>query len=195
MSELDHLRKKPPDGGLPLDIKDRKLRDQCQCQECGVTFYIGPDETSQQSSERRATLRRSIKAAKTKMRRLAEKGSAREQARLRADRANKESKRQAETDEARNCICKSKLCVRIFIVRQRPMKLRKHACKMIESTRNQNVKRSQRVCALYVCKSKLCAGCGLMVATVLKEINGKPAFIGDVAKAVDDDQSFCEDQG
>ena len=38
-------------------------------------------------------------------------------------------------------------------------------------------------------------GGGLMVATVLKEINGEPAFIGDVAKAVDDDQSFCEDQG
>ena len=77
MSELDHLRKKPPDGGLPLDIKDRKLRDQCQ--ECGVTFYIGPEETSQQTSERRESLGRSIKTAKTKMRRLAERGSAREQ--------------------------------------------------------------------------------------------------------------------
>ena len=100
MSELDHLRKKPPDGGLPLDIKDRKLRDQCQCQECGVTFYIGPDETSQQTSERRATLRRSIKAAKTKMRRLAEKGSAREQVRLQKQAVRQELHRQAETDEA-----------------------------------------------------------------------------------------------
>jgi len=36
-------------------------------------------------------------------------------------------------------------------------------------------------------------GCGLMVATVLKEINGEQAFI--LTKAVDDDQSFCEDQG
>ena len=55
-----------------------------------------------------------------------------------------------------HCVCMDKLCVRIFIARQRLMKLGKHACKMIESTRNQNVKLSHRVCALYVCKSKLC---------------------------------------
>ena len=64
MSELNHLRKKPPVGGLLLDMKDRRLKDQCQ--ECGVTIYIGPEETSQQTSERRESLRRSIKAAKTK---------------------------------------------------------------------------------------------------------------------------------
>ena len=72
------MRKNPPDGGLPLDIKDMKLRDQCQ--EGGVTFYIGPEETSsQQTSEQCESLGRSIKTAKTKMRRLAERGSAREQ--------------------------------------------------------------------------------------------------------------------
>ena len=109
MSELDHLRKKPPDGGLPLDIKDRRLRDQCQ--ECGVTFYIGPEETSQQTSERRESLRRSIKAAKTKMRRLAEKGSAREQVRLQKQAVRQELHRQAETDEARKLRLQSKLCV------------------------------------------------------------------------------------
>ena len=48
MSELDHLRKKPPDGGLLLDVKDRKLK--AQCQECGVTFYIGHEETSSQDN-------------------------------------------------------------------------------------------------------------------------------------------------
>ena len=69
MPELDHLRKKPPDdGGLLLDTKDRRLKKECQ--ECGVTFYIGPDETSQQTDNRRATLRRSINAAKTKIRRV-----------------------------------------------------------------------------------------------------------------------------
>ena len=36
---------------------------------------------------------------------------------------------------------------------------------------------------------------GLIVLTVVKEINGEPAFIGDLEKAVVDDQSFCEDQG
>ena len=47
MSELDHLRKKPPDdGGLLLDTKDsRRLKKECQ--ECGVKFYIVPEETSQ----------------------------------------------------------------------------------------------------------------------------------------------------
>ena len=38
-------------------------------------------------------------------------------------------------------------------------------------------------------------GCGLMVVTVDKEMNGEPSFIGDLTKAVDDDQSFCEEQG
>jgi len=98
MSELDHLRKKPPDGGLLLDSKDRKLK--AQCQECGVTFYIGHEETSQQTSEWRVTLRRSINAAKKKMRRLEETVEARE-ARLQDDRANKESKRQAELEGVR----------------------------------------------------------------------------------------------
>ena len=82
MSELDHLRKKPPDdGGLLLDTKDRKLKRDCE--EFGVVFYIGPEETLQQTNVRRATLRRSIKNAKTKMRRLEEKCDARE-ARLQA---------------------------------------------------------------------------------------------------------------
>ena len=67
-----------------------------------VTFYIGPDETSQQTDKRRATLRRSINAVKTKMRRLGEKGGEREKARLQADRARKESQRQAETEDARD---------------------------------------------------------------------------------------------
>ena len=49
MSELDHLKKKPPDdGGLLLDTKDRRLKRECQ--ECGVKFFIGPEETSQQAS-------------------------------------------------------------------------------------------------------------------------------------------------
>ncbi|EJK64447.1 hypothetical protein THAOC_14817 [Thalassiosira oceanica] len=78
MLGLDHLRKKPPgDGGLLLDTKDRRLK--MECEEVGVTFYIGPDETSQQRYDRRVTLRRSIKRAKTKMRRLEEKGGKREQ--------------------------------------------------------------------------------------------------------------------
>ena len=111
------MRKKPPDGGLLLDSKDRRLK--AECQECGVTFYVGHEETSQQTSKRRATLRRSINAAKKKMRRLEETDEARE-ARLQDDRANKES----------------------IHVRQRPLKLGKHACKMTEPTRNQNVKRS-----------------------------------------------------
>ena len=123
MSELDHLRKKPPDddGCLLLDTKDRRLKGECQ--ECGVKFYIGPEETSQQASKRRAALRRSINAAKKKKQRVAEKGGEREQvrlqkqalrqdllrqtetdgareARLQADRANKESKREAETEDA-----------------------------------------------------------------------------------------------
>ena len=34
-----------------------------------------------------------------------------------------------------------------------------------------------------------------MVVTVDKEMNGEPSFIGDLTKAVDDDQSFCEEQG
>ena len=92
------MRKKPPDGGLLLDSKDRRLKTQCQ--ECGVTFYIGHEETSQQTSKRRATLRRSINAAKKKMRRLEETDEARE-ARLQDDRANKESKRQAESEGVR----------------------------------------------------------------------------------------------
>ena len=29
---------------------------------------------------------------------------------------------------------------------------------------------------------------------MVKEISGQPAYIGDLAKAVDEDQSFCEDQ-
>ncbi|EJK49125.1 hypothetical protein THAOC_32029 [Thalassiosira oceanica] len=99
MSELNHLRKKPPDdGGLLLDTKDRRLK--MECEECGVLFYIGPEETSQQRYERRATLRRSINAAKTKMRRLRQSSDARE-ARLQADRANKESQREVETEDAR----------------------------------------------------------------------------------------------
>ena len=92
------MRKKPPDGGLLLDSKDRRLK--AECQECGVTFYVGHEETSQQTSKRRATLRRSINAAKKKMRRLEETNEARE-ARLQDDRANKESKRQAESEGVR----------------------------------------------------------------------------------------------
>ena len=65
------------------------------------TFYIGPEETSQQTSERRESLRRSIKAAKTKIRRLAGKGSAQEQVRLQKQAVRQELHRQAETDEAR----------------------------------------------------------------------------------------------
>ena len=84
-------------GAFFLTSKDRRLK--AECQECGVTFYVGHEETSQQTSKRRATLRRSINAAKKKMRRLEETNEARE-ARLQDDRANKESKRQAETDEA-----------------------------------------------------------------------------------------------
>ena len=49
MSELNHLRKKPPDDwGLLLDTKDRRLK--MECEECEVIFYIGPEETSQQAS-------------------------------------------------------------------------------------------------------------------------------------------------
>ncbi|EJK61560.1 hypothetical protein THAOC_17932 [Thalassiosira oceanica] len=37
-----------------------------ECEEVRVKFYIGPEETSQQASKRRETLRRSINAAKKK---------------------------------------------------------------------------------------------------------------------------------
>ena len=100
MPELDHLRKKPPDdGGLLLDTKDRRLKKECQT--FGVTFYIGPDETSQQTDKRRATLRRSINAAKTKIRRVGgEKGGEREKVRLQKQAVRQVLHRQAETDEA-----------------------------------------------------------------------------------------------
>ncbi|EJK72645.1 hypothetical protein THAOC_05804, partial [Thalassiosira oceanica] len=67
MSELDHLRKKPPDGGLLL---------------------------------------KGVSRVQEKRQRLAEKGGERtetagaREARLKADRANKESKREAETEDA-----------------------------------------------------------------------------------------------
>ena len=83
--------------------------------ECGVPFYIGHEETSQQTSERRVTLRRSINAAKKKMRRLEEKGDAREQVRL------------------------QKQAVRVYAAP---------------------------------------GGCGLMVVTIKKEMNGEQSFIG-----------------
>ena len=195
MSELDHLRKNPPDGGLPLDIKDRKLRDQCQ--ECGVTFYIGPEETSQQTSERRESLRRSIKAAKTKMRRLAEKGSAREQARLRADRANKESKRQAETDEARTLRLHGQ-AVRQDLHRQAETdearearlqddRVNKESKRQAESEGVRTVRLQKQAVPGVVLWWRLCSR--------RSTANQLSAFIGDVAKAVDDDLSFCEDQG
>ena len=118
MSELDHLRKKPPDGGLFLDVKDRKLR--AQCRECGVHFTSAMKKHHSKTSERRhVNLRRSINAAKKKIRRLEETDEARE-ARMQDDRAKQGIKMSSG-------------------VRQRPMKLGKHPCKMIESTRNQNV--------------------------------------------------------
>ena len=99
MSELGHLRKKPPDdGGLLLDTKDRRLKRECE--EFGVTFYIGPEETLQQRNVRRATLRRSIKNAKTKMRRLEEKGGEREQVRLQKQALRQDLLRQTETEGA-----------------------------------------------------------------------------------------------
>ena len=119
MSELDHLRKKPPDGGLLLDSKDRRLK--AECQECGVTFYVGHEETSQQTSKRRATLRRSINAAKKKMRRLEETDEARE-ARLQDDRVNKESKRQAESEGVRT-VRLQKQAVRQDLRRQKETEL------------------------------------------------------------------------
>ena len=92
-------KKETPYDGLLLDVKDRKLK--AQCQECGVPFYIGHEETSQQTSERRVTLRRSINAAKKKMRRLEEKGDVREQVRLQKQAVRQELHRQALTNEAR----------------------------------------------------------------------------------------------
>ena len=118
MSELDHLRKKPPDDeGLLLDTKDRRLKKECQ--ECGVEFYIGPEETSQQASKRRAALRRSINAAKKKRQRVAEKGGEREQVRLQKQALRQDRLRQTETDDVR---------------------AGKHACKLIKPIRNRNVK-------------------------------------------------------
>ena len=99
MSELDHLRKKPPDGGLLLDVKDRKLR--AQCRECGVHFTSAMKKHHSKTSERRhVNLRRSINAAKKKIRRLEETDEARE-APLQDDRVNKESKRRAESEGMR----------------------------------------------------------------------------------------------
>ena len=121
------MRKKPPDGGLLLDSKDRRLK--AECQECGVTFYVGHEETSQQTSKRRANLRRSINAAKKKMRRLEETDEARE-ARLQDDRANKESKRQAESEGVRTVrLQKQAVRHRIFVVRKRPQKLGHCVCR------------------------------------------------------------------
>ena len=100
MSELDHLRKKPPDDeGLLLHTKDRRLKRECQ--ECGVKFFIGPEETSQQASKRRAALRRSINAAKKKRQRVAEKGGEREQVRLQKQALRQDRLRQTETEDAR----------------------------------------------------------------------------------------------
>ena len=100
MSELDHLKKKPPDdGGLLLDTKDRRLKRECQ--DFGVKFYIVPEETSQQASARRATLRRSINAAKKKRQRVAEKGGEREQVRLQKQALRQDRLRQTETEDAR----------------------------------------------------------------------------------------------
>ena len=127
MSELDHLRKKPPDDeGLLLDTKDRRLKRECQ--ECGVKFFIGPEETSQQASKRRAALRRSINAAKKKRQRVAEKGGEREQVRLQKQALRQDLHRHAETEDAQTLrLQRDKLYVKIFIIMQRLKMHGKHA--------------------------------------------------------------------
>ena len=77
------------------------LTPKRECQECGVKFYIGPEETSQQASKRRETLRWSINAAKKKRPRLAEKGGEREQVRLQKQALRQDLHRHAETEDAR----------------------------------------------------------------------------------------------
>ncbi|EJK48232.1 hypothetical protein THAOC_32989, partial [Thalassiosira oceanica] len=61
----------------------------------------GPEETSQQASKRRETLRRSINAAKKKGQRVAEKGGEREQVRLQKQALRQDLHRQTETEDAR----------------------------------------------------------------------------------------------
>ena len=75
-------------------------------QECGVEFYIGPEETSQQASKRRETLRRSINAAK-------KKGSV----------------WQRKVVNGNRYACKSKLCVKIVFVRQSQKMLGQRVCR------------------------------------------------------------------
>ena len=81
-----------------------------ECQECGVKFYIGPEETSQQASKRRAALRR-----------------------LSMQPRKKSSVWQRKVVNGNRYACKSKLCVKIFIAKQR-----------------------QRMLGLCVCRDKLC---------------------------------------
>ncbi|EJK43638.1 hypothetical protein THAOC_37899 [Thalassiosira oceanica] len=96
MSELNHLRKKPPDdGGLLLDTKDR--RHKMESEECGVIFYIGPEETSQQASKHGVKLLDDLSMQPRK------KGSV----------------WQRKVVNGNRYACKSKLCVKIFIVMQR----------------------------------------------------------------------------
>ncbi|EJK45486.1 hypothetical protein THAOC_35898 [Thalassiosira oceanica] len=152
MSELDHLRKKPPDdGGLLLDTKDRRLKRECQ--ECGVKFYIGPEETSQQASARRATLRRSINAAKKKRQRVAEKGGEREQVRLQKQALRQDLHRHAERLKMHgNHACKLIEPIRNRNVKQRLKMHGKHACKLIEPIRNRNVKQRLKMHGKHACK-------------------------------------------
>ncbi|EJK52556.1 hypothetical protein THAOC_28152, partial [Thalassiosira oceanica] len=109
-------------------------RETQKGQECGVKFYIGPEETLQQASKRRETLRRSINAAKKERQRVAEKGGEREQGQA----MRQDLLRHAETEDARE---------------------EAHACKLIEPIRNRNVQEQRRPMQLEhcVCKSKLCA--------------------------------------
>ena len=51
--------------------------------------------------------------------------------------------------------CKSKLCVKIFFVRQRPTVHGKHGYKLIEPIRNRNVKQRQKMLGHCVCRIKL----------------------------------------
>ncbi|EJK56586.1 hypothetical protein THAOC_23499, partial [Thalassiosira oceanica] len=61
----------------------------------------GPEETSQQASKRRETLRQSINAAKRKGQRVVEKGGEREQVRLQKQALRQDLHRQIETEDDR----------------------------------------------------------------------------------------------
>ncbi|EJK46503.1 hypothetical protein THAOC_34826 [Thalassiosira oceanica] len=76
-------------------------KTKARLDELELFTHTLPEETSQQASARRATLRRSINAAKKKRQRVAEKGGEREQVRLQKQALRQDLHRQTETEDAR----------------------------------------------------------------------------------------------